>query len=98
MRKIQHVIADNNYTLFVMEDGTEYRYRIPFRNVREMVDQVEYFLNCNRGILLNMNDIEIEETDVYVMKNGQRFPIRRFDRVLIKNIYHQYQFTKLNEM
>lgn len=98
MRKIQHVISDNNYTVFGMEDGTEYRYRIPFGNILEMVDQVDYFLNCNRGILLNMNDIVKEETDVYVMKNGQRFPIRRFDRLLIKNEYHQYQFKKLEEM
>lgn len=95
MRKIQHVTADNNYTVFMMVDGTEYRYRIPFRNILELVEQVDYFLNCNRGILLNMNDIAAEETDVYVMKNGQRFPIRRFDRVQIKNAYHQYQFVKL---
>lgn len=98
MRKIQHVLSDNNYTIFMMEDGTEYRYRIPFGNILELTEQVGYFLNCNRGVLLNMNDIVKEEADVYVMKNGQRFPIRRFDRASIKNIYHQYQFAKLEAM
>lgn len=98
MRKIQYVIADNNYTIFMMEDGTEHRYRISFGSILELVDQVDYFLNCNRGVLLNMNNIVQEQTDVFVMKNGQRFPIRRFDRVLIKKAYHQYQFKKLEEM
>ncbi len=59
-----------------------------------MMQEIPHRLS-NRGILLNMNDIAAEETDVYVMKNGQRFPIRRFDRVQIKNAYHQYQFVKL---
>ncbi len=98
MSRVQYVLSDNNYTVFVMEDGAEYRYRIPFGNILELTEQVNYFLNCNRGVLLNMNDIVKEEADVYVMKNGQRFPIRRFDRASIKNIYHQYQFTKLEEM
>lgn len=98
MGKIQYVLSDNNYTVFMMEDGTKYRHRIPFGNIVELTGQVNYFLNCNRGVLLNMNDIVKEEPDVYVMKDGQRFPIRRFDRASIKNIYHQYQFIKLEEM
>lgn len=98
MGRIQHILSDNNHTVFMMEDGTEYRYRIPFGTILALTEQVNFFLNCNRGILLNMNDIIKEEMDVYVMKNGQRFPIRRFDRGAIKNIYHQYQFQKLEEM
>ncbi len=98
MGKIQYILSDNNYTMFGMEEGTEYRYRIPFRSIQELTGQVDYFLNCNRGILLNMNSIIKEETDVYVMKSGQRFPIRRFERAAIKDIYHQYQFKRLEEM
>lgn len=98
MNKIQYVLSDNNYTIFMMEDGKEYRYRIPFGNILELMGQEKNFLNCNRGVLLNMNDIVKEESDVYVMKNGQRFPIRRFDRALIKDRYHQYQFARLEEM
>ncbi|MEZ3434649.1 MAG: LytTR family DNA-binding domain-containing protein [Lachnospiraceae bacterium] len=98
MDKIQYILSDNNYTVFVMEQGERYRYRIPFGNILKLTEQVNFFLNCNRGVLLNMNDIVKEETDVYVMKNGQRFPIRRADRPAIKNIYHQYQFEKLENM
>lgn len=98
MGRISYILSDNNYTEFVMDDGTQYRYRIPFGTILELTGQAGFFLNCNRGILLNMNDIIKEETDVYVMKNGQRFPIRRFDRSAIKNLYHQYQFKKLEEM
>lgn len=81
-----------------MRNGEEYRYRIPFTKVLKLTGDVDYFLNCNRGILLNMNDIVKEETDVYVMKNGQRFPIRKLDRTSIRRVYHDYQFKKLDEM
>ena len=98
MHKIQYILSDNNYTLFGMEGGAKHRYRIPFGSIMELTGQVDYFLNCNRGILLNMNGIIKEETDVYVMKGGERFPIRRYERAAIKDIYHQYQFQKLEEM
>lgn len=98
MHKIQYILSDNNYTLFGMEGGAKHRYRIPFGSIMELTGQVDYFLNCNRGILLNMNGIIKEETDVYVMKGGERFPIRRYERAAIKDMYHQYQFQKLEEM
>ncbi len=98
MRKIQYVLSDNNYTIFILEDGTQRRYRVAFGSILELTRQADYFLHCNRGVLLNMNAIVKEEADVYVMKNGQRFPIRRLERASIKNIYHQYQFAKLEEM
>ena len=98
LKKIQYILSDNNYTVFRMRNGEEYRYRIPFTKVLKLTGDVDYFLNCNRGILLNMNDIVKEETDVYVMKNGQRFPIRKLDRTSIRRVYHDYQFKKLDEM
>lgn len=96
--RIQYILSDNNYTVFVMADGTEYRYRISFRNIYELAGSAGCFLNCNRGILLNMDYILQEETDVYVMQNGQRFPIRRADRASIKNAYHNYHFEKLENI
>lgn len=98
MEKIQYILSDNNYTIFGMRQGEEYHYRIPFSNVLKLIDGIDYFLNCNRGIVLNMNDILREETDVYIMKNGQRFPIRKLNRTSIRHIYHSYQFKLLDEM
>lgn len=98
LNRIQHILSDNNYTVFSMEDGQEQRYRVPFGSILKLIKDVNYFLLCNRGILLNMNHIIREETDVYVMKNGQRFPIRKADRTAIRHTYHQYQFEKLDSM
>lgn len=96
--RIQHILSDNNYTIFGMTDKTEQRFRISFKSIWELAGDIPCFLNCNRGILLNMDYIIREETDIYIMQNGQRFPIRRFDRSSIKNIYHNYQFAKLDKM
>lgn len=98
VNKISYILSANNYTLFGMDDGQETRYRIQFGVVAERASRVEQFLLCNRGILLNMDYIIQEEKDVYVMKNGQRFPIRRSGQSSIKQIYHQYQFKKLDFM
>lgn len=96
--RIQHILSDNNYTVFGMTDGTEYRCRISFKSICELTRDIACFLNCNRGILLNMDYIQREEADIYVMQDGQRFPIRRLDRPSIKNIYHNYQFEKLDKL
>lgn len=96
--RIQHILSDNNYTVFGMTDKTERRCRISFKRISELAGTIPCFLNCNRGILLNMDYIIREESDIYIMQNGQRFPIRRFDRSAIKTIYHNYQFEKLDKM
>ena len=98
VNKISYIQSANNYTLFSMDDGQESRYRVQFGTVAERAGHVEQFLLCNRGILQNMDYISQEEEDVYEMKNGQRFPIRRSDQSSIKEIYHQYQFKKLDFM
>lgn len=96
--KIQYILSSNNYTLFGMEDGQEIRYRIPFGAIAQRTSDIDRFLLCNRGILLNMDHIIREESDVYVMKGGHRFPIRKSGQASIKHIYHQYQFKKLESM
>lgn len=98
VNKIQYILSANNYTLFGMTDGQESRYRIPFGSIAQLVSDMDCFLLCNRGILLNMDHIIQEESDVYVVKGGQRFPIRKSGRTFIKDIYHQYQFKKLDAM
>lgn len=98
VNRILYILSDNNYATFQMTDAVVYRYRISFRSICELTEEFGCFLNCNRGILLNMEHIAREEADVYVMENGERFPIRRADRASIKNIYHNYQFEKLERM
>ena len=98
VNKILYILSAKNYTLFTMEDGQVNRYRIPFGAIAGLTGDMGCFLVCNRGILLNMDHIIQEEADVFMMKNGQRFPIRRSDQASIKHIYHQYQFKKLDIM
>ncbi len=98
LNKIVYILSDNNYTIFGMDNNQELRYRISFSNILEMLNDVKFFLHCNRGIILNMNHIVAEENDTYKMKNGQRFPIRKLDRNAIKRIYHDYQFERLEEL
>lgn len=98
VNKILYILSAHNYTLFGIDGGQETRYRIPFGTIAQLTDGVDCLLLCNRGILLNMDHIIQEESDVYVMKGGHRFPIRKSGQASIKHIYHQYQFKKLENM
>ena len=45
-----------------------------------------------------MDHIASELSDSFEMKGGQRLPIRKRDRAGILDLYHDYLFSKLDEM
>jgi Response regulator of the LytR/AlgR family len=95
---IESITSNDNYTIFTMVATGEERHRIQFSRIAEMLSINDNFLHCNRGIILNMNHIVNEADDVFTMKSGMMFPIRKRDRIAIKKKYHNYQFKKLEEM
>jgi Response regulator of the LytR/AlgR family len=95
---VQSIVAEANYTAFTFAGGTEMRYRIPFSRIAENVSTNCSFINCNRGIIINMDHIIKESSDGFEIENGTRYPIRKRDRTALKNRYHDYQFKKLEEL
>ncbi len=90
------LIAQDKYTCVTFADGQEARYRVTFSSLLSMLETDARFLLCNRGVLLNMDYIKKAGRDVFVMMDGQSFPIRKNDRAQIIRTFNDYQFVKLN--
>ena len=94
---IQYIAARDKYTTVVLKDGKEYNYRIAFSQLVSGLEEEPNFINCTRGVFLNMDYIENTDGNVFEMKDGMKFPIRRNGRRQIIDQYHEYQFEKLDK-
>lgn len=97
LSKIQYLTSRDKYTSIVLESEEELCYRTTFSSLCSMLKNEARFLLCNRGILVNMDFIKQTDREIFVMRNGQRFPIRKNDRLEIIQKFNAYQFEKLNE-
>lgn len=71
-------------------------FRLPFYSITQNLDDPR-FLQCNRGILLNMDYIKVMEADYFEMTDSKCFPIKTKGRKQIREQYIQYHFLKLEE-
>ena len=76
-------------------NGT-HAFRLPFYSVTDHLDDSR-FLQCNRGIMLNMDYIKTMESDYFEMTDSKCFPIKTKGRKQIREQYIKYQFLKLEE-
>lgn len=95
---ITYVIAQDKYIVIQTRDGQDRRYRTTFRTICKELEGNSSFLECNRGILLNMNQIRATDGETFEMKTGGKFPIRRSDRRKIIDSFRSYQFEQLNNI
>lgn len=97
MSKIQYLFSHDKYTFIMLANGQELRCRVTFSSLCALLENENRFLLCNRGILLNMDFIRQADRDIFVMTNGQSFPIRKRKHADVMQRFHDYQFQKLNE-
>lgn len=55
----------------------------------------EEFLRCHRSYIVNMNFIEESENSEFILTNQIRIPLRRKDKLEIRQIYSDYLFNKI---
>lgn len=59
--------------------------------------QEEYFLQCHRGCIVNLNFVKKVETDHVLMKNGEKAPLAMQSRQAFKKAVSDYFFLKMRE-
>ncbi len=97
LAQIQYLVSRNKYIGIIFENGSEASYRITFSAILELLKNEHQFLLCNRGILLNMDFIVKTDYEIFEMRDGAHFPLRRSNRTQIVEQYNNYQFEKLNK-
>ena len=68
--------------------------RTTFKEFAENFKNKENFINCIRGTIVNLDWVLKIISQNFVMKNGQKIPIRRKDRAKIKNLFFKYNLQK----
>lgn len=68
-----------------------------FHELEEKLRGESRFITCNRGILINMDQVSALRGDDFVMKDGARYPLRVRGRAAVINAFTQYQFSKMHK-
>lgn len=95
LSKIQYIYSNNHEVIIHTTNGT-HAFRLPFYSVTDHLDDSR-FLQCNRGIMLNVDYIKTMESDYFEMTDSKCFPIKTKGRKQIREQYIKYQFLKLEE-
>ena len=66
-----------------------------FHEVEEILLCDSRFLVCNRGVIVNMSDIAALDEDVFVMKTGARYPIRRKTLAKTSALFSKYLIANM---
>lgn len=92
---IQYIYSNNHEIIIQTTNGSQ-TFRLPFYSITQDLDDPR-FLQCNRGIMLNMDYIKSMEADYFEMTDSRCFPIKTKGRKQIREKYIQYQFLKIEE-
>lgn len=73
------------------------RYRLAFGALEELLEPYPQFLQCYRGLIVNMDRISRMEELEFIMDTGEGVPFSKRDRTDIKNRFFLYMFQKTRE-
>ena len=96
MRLISSVVSNRNHTVEInLTDGKCVVSTMTFREIEKLFAEDSRFLLCNRGIILNMSQILVQEKGVFVMKDGTRYPIRVNGQSKMTEAFSQYLISSM---
>lgn len=65
-----------------------------FKNFLQFIKNEDRFLQCYRGIVVNMDYISTLQNDSFLLFNGETIPIRIPDRYTLRDTYNAYTLKK----
>lgn len=91
------IFADtyNRHVQIHLSNGNIVKCNMPFSQFAEQLMVHAKFLDCNRGIIVNMTYIQKAGTDHFLLKNGCTIPIRKLNRCQIRDHYLKYSIKQL---
>ena len=95
LRLISSAVSNNHTVDITLTDGKTISSTMTFRQAERLFAGDSRFLLCNRGIIVNMSQISAQEGGVFIMKNGERYPLRVIGQSKIKAAFSQYLITNM---
>lgn len=97
LRNIIYTSLYGHYVSIHQIDGKVIKVRATHAVVEKLFEGYNDFLTCNRGIIINLNQVYDIDTNKFIMKDGTHIPItvRKFAR--IKKVYSDFLIEKVRK-
>ena len=95
--KISAIRADGHFVELVMTMGNSLLCSMKFSEFEELLKDDPRFLTCNRGVIINMDNVLSLSRDKlsFIMKDNSYYPIKIRKRTKILEKFTQYQISRL---
>lgn len=97
LRDISAVLSSDHFVEVVMSDGKCLSCSMKFGEVQKQLCDDPRFLECNRGVLINMDCTAslTRSKDAFIMNDGSHYPIRVHGRSKVIADFTQYQISRM---
>ena len=92
---IRYVLASSNYCMVYTRD--EYRCRMSFSQLQELLENDSRFLVINRGVLVNLDYVESMDGLVCLMKDKRTFPLNTRKHTQLEQALIEHRFRRRKE-
>lgn len=80
-----------------LSDGNTLRSIMTFAEVSKLLEGDERFLPCNRGIIVNMDQVMRLDDGTFRMKDGSAYPLRVRNRATLVQRFSQYMISRVDK-
>ena len=91
---LRYACARDHFVFLTLTDGRELKCYMTFAEVIAMLNAEPRFLLCNRGVLINMDEVRSFDGQCFTMNDGQRFSVRMHEKTRIGQQFYQHTFRK----
>ena len=100
LKNISAIVSNNHNVEIIMTEGNFLSCNMKFKEFQEMLKNEPRFLECNRGVIINMDCVKSlgKNKDVFIMKNNSHYAlhVRRHKDIIEK--FTQYQISKMRNL
>lgn len=91
-KNIMYFEVTNRHIMVHLNNNQEFSLKTTLASLEDLVDK-QLFLRCHRSFLVNMNYIEKATDTDFILKNGDKLPIRLNGGKQTKEIFYDYLFS-----
>ncbi len=93
--RIRYSEYHGHYAYLHLTSGQVWKARVNFSRLEEEFQPLGFFCSCNRGIIVNLNEVENISDQELILKSGERLPVSRRKLGEVKKAFAAYCLLSL---
>ncbi len=98
LSSISSVVSDDHNVNIFTDDGKCITVPMKFSDAEKLFACDSRFIQCNRGIIINMSRVSAVKLGSFVMKEGHVYPMRVRSRTKLEEIFSQYLISQMRNL